>query len=450
MKFRKFGKALLMGALSVGAVLGVTSCVQSYTVGFLFVTGTATAGSGQGIISGFKIDHNSGNLVAINGMPVGSKGANPGRFVLADGSRFLYVLNRGTDPATNGPCIATTVNCNGANISQFAVGGTGILSFQAEYFSQGLNPFRIIVDGQQNYIYVLDAVAPSSSSCSLALGAGVTSCGDITAFKIDSATGRLTLLVNAQVTASTGTPLAYFPVPANPIDFDMTGTNVFTLSGTPASGDVVFPYGFSGATGQLTISQNSVQPIGATQATAIVAATTGTIYVLDNEPITIPAGNSANFPPGVYLSQILPFTAASGGALEAQTGGAVPDDPNESNPTFLIAEAKSKFVYVVNQGNNTSGTVEQSGIVGYRIDPQSHQLIPMAQSPFSMGSGPQCLLEDPSDQYIYTANFNDSTVSGRRVDTNSGALVGLKTPSAAQQFKLEGPAAWCVKSGRTN
>ena len=62
MKFRKFGKALLISALSVGAVLGVTSCVQSYTVGFLFVTGTTTAGNAQGIISGFKIDHNTGNL----------------------------------------------------------------------------------------------------------------------------------------------------------------------------------------------------------------------------------------------------------------------------------------------------------------------------------------------------------------------------------------------------
>src|ERR1700676_3282369 len=105
MKFRKFGKALLMSALSAGVILGVSSCVQSYTVGFLFVTGNETAGSsGQGFITGFKIDHNTGNLIPINGLPVGSGGSNPGRFVLADGSRFIYVLNRGTDPATNGAC----------------------------------------------------------------------------------------------------------------------------------------------------------------------------------------------------------------------------------------------------------------------------------------------------------------------------------------------------------
>ena len=450
MRFRKFGKALLMGALSVGAVLGVTSCVQSYTVGFLFVTGNTTAGNGQGIVSGFKIDHNTGNLIPINTLPVGSGGANPGRAVLADASRFMYVLNRGTDPATNGPCTATTVNCNGANISQFAVGGTGVLSFQAVFYSQGSNPFRIIADSTGNYLFVLDAVAPSGTGCAAALGATVTSCGDITAFKIDPSTGRLTLLVNAQVSSATGTPLPYFPVPANPIDMTLAGSFMFTLAGTPASGDVVFPYAYSSSSGQLTISQNSSQPIGAKEATAIVSAS-GIIYVLDNEPLTIEAGNSGNFAAGTYLSQVLPFTSGTGGALQAQTGGAVPDDPNESNPIMMIAESsKSKWVYLANQGQNTSGTVAQSGVVGYVIDPTSKQLTPMANSPFSFGSGPQCLLEDPSNQFIYTANFNDSTVTGRALDVNSGALNNLKGKSSVQSFKLEGPAAWCLVSGRTS
>src|SRR5260370_5300279 len=103
MKLEKFGKALLLSALSVGAILGVTSCVKSYTVGFLYVTGNTTAGAtGQGIISGFKIDHNTGNLVAIHGLPVASGGANPGRAVLISGGRFPDLLNRGKDPATGG------------------------------------------------------------------------------------------------------------------------------------------------------------------------------------------------------------------------------------------------------------------------------------------------------------------------------------------------------------
>ena len=63
MKFTKFGKALLMSALSVAVVLGISSCVQSYTVGYLYVTGTITAQpGGNGIITGFDIDHNTGKL----------------------------------------------------------------------------------------------------------------------------------------------------------------------------------------------------------------------------------------------------------------------------------------------------------------------------------------------------------------------------------------------------
>ena len=54
MKFSKFGKALLMSALSTGIVLGISSCTQSYTVRFLYVTGNVTAQStNNGIISGF-------------------------------------------------------------------------------------------------------------------------------------------------------------------------------------------------------------------------------------------------------------------------------------------------------------------------------------------------------------------------------------------------------------
>ena len=88
---------------------------------------------------------------------------------------------------------------------------------------------------------MLDHDAPSNASCSLALGPAVTTCGDITAFKIDSVTGRLRLVVNAQVTSASGSPLPYFPVPADPIDFVLSTNYVFTLSGTPATGDIGLP-----------------------------------------------------------------------------------------------------------------------------------------------------------------------------------------------------------------
>ena len=51
------------------------------------------------------------------------------------------------------------------------------------------------------------------------------------------------------------------------------------------------------------------------------------IYVLDNEPITS-LGQHLPAPP----SQILPFTVGTNGALQAETGGVVPDDPTLANP----------------------------------------------------------------------------------------------------------------------
>ncbi len=451
MKFTKFGKALLMTTLSAAVVLSVTSCVESYTVGYLYVTGTVTAQpGGNGIISGFDIDHNTGKLNAVDGLPISSGGANPVRAVLVTGSRFLYVLNRGVsqNPAGSSVC-TTTYPCSGGNITQFVVGGNGILTPQETFYTQGINPFRLIGDASGNYLYVLDHDAPDSNAytgvnatvntCTEALGTSTTSCGDVTAFQVNQTTGRLSLLVNAQVTAANGAALPYFPIPANPIDFSLSSGYVLTLAGSPSTGDSVFPYTYSSATGQLTINQNTAQPIAIGQGTAIVNGA-GFVYVLDNEGTDV-SGSGAT-------SQILPFTVGSGGSLAAQTGGVVADDPTLANPIYLLVESKGKFLYVANQGNNAQGTNPTSGLAGYVIDPTTHQLSFIAGEPFGAGSGPQCLVEDPSDQFVYSADLYDSAVSGRVVDPNSGVLNNLRVGNGT--FALQGPATWCVIDGRTD
>jgi len=462
MKFTKFGKALLMSALSAGVVLSFTSCVRSYTVGFLYVTGTVTAQSGNnGIVSGFKIDHNTGRLAPINGMPVASGGANPVRAVLLTGSRFLYVLNRGVNSEGNADC-TTSDPCQNANITQFSVGGNGILTQQETFFTQGMNPFRMIADPSGGFLYVLDHDAPTNTApaagdgCSLALGANVTRCGDISAFTINQTTGRLSAVLNDQVTSAncpssqTSCPLPYFPVPANPVDFVENGGYFITMSAAnqPSSypytgGSSVFPYTLNSGNGQLTINQNSSQSLGIGEGTAIVAGS-GVLYVLDNEPITINFGGTTT----TSESQILPYSVGTNGALQAEAGGIVPDDPTLANPIFLLVESKGKFIYVLNQGNNEQGANAQSGIAGYFLTTTpAYQLSYIAGEPFGTGGGPQCLVEDPSDQFVYSADFNDSSISGRVVDPNSGVLNNLRV---ANTYALQGPATWCLIDGRTS
>src|SRR5580658_878116 len=137
MKFTKFGKALLMSALSGAVILSVSSCVESYSVGYLYVTGTVTSQSGgNGIITGFHIDHNTGKLAPIDGLPISSGGANPVRAVLITGSKFLYVLNRGVNSSGGSDC-TTADPCQNSNITEFAVGGNGILTAEETFYTQG-------------------------------------------------------------------------------------------------------------------------------------------------------------------------------------------------------------------------------------------------------------------------------------------------------------------------
>jgi len=458
MKLTKFGKALLLSALSAGVVVSITSCVQSYSVGYLFVTGTSTSQSnGSGIVSGFKINHNTGQLTAVNGLPVASGGANPVRAVLAQAGRFLYVLNRGTT-ASGGTDCTTADPCVNSNITQFAVGGNGILTPQETFYTQGVNPFRLIADSAGNFLYVLDHDSPNSPNnpyCAAALGNDVhgnpiTACGDITAYGINPTTGRLSLVTDAQATAALNNSiqLPYFPVPANPVDFAQISTSILVLNGTASTdfpysgGTTVFPYTYTGATGQLTLSQNSSQSFSNfNKGTAIVAA--GNVYLLDNEP---PAGTN----PTGATSQILPFTIGSGGALNPLTGGPVPDDATLTNPVEVLIESKGSWVYVANYGSNNTGQAgQESGIAGYVVDKTTHQLSPIAGEPFGTGSGPVCIVEDPSNQYVFTANFNDSTVTGRVIDQNAGVLNTMRAVGSGT-FSLTGPPSWCLISGRTD
>jgi 6-phosphogluconolactonase len=438
MKFRKFGKTVLTAALSSAIVFSLSSCVRSFTVGYLYVTGTVTATpSGNGIISGFKIDNNTGKLSALHGLPLSSGGANPVRAVLLTGGRFVYVLNRGANKEGTLACTATDP-CLNSNITQFVVGGNGILTFQQTFTTQGSNPFRLLSDSSGKYLFALDHDAPAGTYCGTVV-TGSTSCGDVTVFAIDATTGRLSLVTNAQLTASTGSQVPYFPIPANPVDFTMASGYLMTLSGAAGTAQTVYPYSYNSSNGQLTVSQSTPQVItngsGGTmgQGTAIVFAGSK-IYLLDNEALS---GSPA---------QILPFTIGTNGALQAATGGAVADDPTEANPIYLIVESKGKFLYVANQQGASSST--GAGIAGYSISPQNGELSQDPGSPWGTGAEPQCLLEDPSNQFIYTANAGDSTITGRKLDPNSGSLTTFTGSNGT--FALTGPATWCVATGRTN
>ena len=87
----------------------------------------------------------------------------------------------------------------GGGITEFAIGGQGVLTFQQCFQSQGSTPVWATHDSTGNFLYVLDQVAPVRS---LPADPGMTptSCfGDITVFSVDPDTGRLSLVLNQQI-----------------------------------------------------------------------------------------------------------------------------------------------------------------------------------------------------------------------------------------------------------
>jgi 6-phosphogluconolactonase (cycloisomerase 2 family) len=224
-----------------------------------------------------------------------------------------------------------------------------------------------------------------------------------------------------------------------------TVTAVDTVTGAYTGGSTVFPYTYNASNGQLTVNQNSAQPLNIAQGTALVTGSSY-VFVLDNEAPAAPNSTGAT-------SQILTYTIGSGGALQAASNGVIADDPNQSNPTWLAVESKGKWFYVANQGNNATGRgTAESGLAGYVMN-SPFQPTEMSGTPigFGAGAGPQCLVEDPSDQFFYTANFYSSTVTGQAIDENAGTLTPLSQASKVPaSYALTGQPTWCLVDGRTS
>ena len=440
MKFSNVGRIALALAASLALIVGTQSCSYNYTEAYIIVTG-----SQYNQVASYKEDNDTGGLEPSAGGLVASGGSNPIRAILLNGGRYVYVLNEGTPTVDSSGNISWT----GANISLFSIGGDGSLSFQLSYPSQGLGSRRLALSVSGAYLYVLDQYQPGSTPnqtpasptksgsypCYDSTNNVYRPAGDITVFSVDASTGRLFLVQNQQQQNSLGTPLSYFPIGCGAIDMYMGSGFLYTAEASdPATGytQVVYAYAASASTGQLTQVPTPAQPIvGATDITVINgSASKGYVYVLDSG-----------------TNNIFVFTPGSNGLLTAISIPSTPNDSETGGMTSLTTDSSSKYLYITNTqalGINQP----QSQLSIFTITPGSGVLEPLATSPtYPTGATPVCVFEDPSKQYIYTADGGSSQVTGAAFDPNTGTLTKLPR---GYQFSVVGTPTWCLYSSNTD
>ena len=385
MKFSLFGRFAMAVFASAVLGLGMTGCGGG-TIAFMWVLGQQ-----YNQIAGFKVDNYTGNLTQIPHQPFSSGGATPVTLVVKPGGRYLYVLNQGTGgglQTVNG--VTSVVKGTSSNISLFSVGGDGVLTFQQSYQSQGAVPQWLQFDSTGGYLYVLDKYSPSGNGN-----------GSITVFASDGTTGRLTLVTNTQSIPSGGTALTYFEVGASPFQMKSAGSCLFTVNSADQS---ITPYAF-GSAGQLT-----------TVTTGKIFTSVGSISSINGNASYMILTDTAN-------NQIFAYNIGTGCALNAISGGGIVKNfAGTSNPVWSLISNSGKYLYVLNQSTTTTtSNTPYSSVSAFVFS--SGQLTPISGAPYRSGAGPVCMVEDPTNQYLFTSDRNAGTLTGLPVSRRYGRAV---------------------------
>ncbi|HEX4154254.1 MAG TPA: beta-propeller fold lactonase family protein [Acidobacteriaceae bacterium] len=401
MKLSWFGRLALALFASLALGLGMTACGGG-TIAYIWVLGQQ-----YNQIAAFKVDDYTGNLTQAPHQPFTSGGSNPVMLVVKTGGRYLYVLNQGTYDSATG-------NWDGAGIVEFSVGGDGSLTYEQTYQSVGSDSQWMQLDNSSSFLYILDKYSPSGDGN-----------GSITAFSIDATTGRLFLLDNETSIPPGQKAINYWEVGGSPFMMKQEGGCLYTVN---SADQTITPYSVSG-NGQLSPETTGTITTPAKTITSINGS--------GNNIILTDAGNN----------QIIPYTSGGSCQLSQLAGGIIDNINGASDPTYslITTGGTNTYLYILNQQTTSiDQTAPFSSISAFLLDP-THGLSPLNGTQiFPTGAGPVCMVEDPTNKYIYTSDHNAGTVTGKIFDPSTGQLSDLPRGST---FTAVGQAACMAISG---
>ncbi len=391
MKLTRIGRGLLAAVASVGLGFSITSCSPSQTIDYLFVTSnSASAGSnGNGQVTAYHVDSDSGAISQVAGTPISSQGLNPVSEVASPNGQHLYVANHGSN-----------------NVAEFTIGTNGQLSVGHTYSTPGTEPVSVAINGAGTLLFVLDYYGPGFSD--VTPGPGI-----LVVYPIN-ADGSL-----GSPVASGGQPystLQCFPgavaVSANGNYAYVSNTNSVVVTTAPPSTPTP-PATPASCPTQGTISGFTVSSSG------VLAAVPGSPFSAGTTPtgIAIDLTNRFVYTTDSVQNQIIVFTIIGGGALQPLTNG-----PFSTGifPVGITIDPRDQYIYVTNFNDKT--------ITGYTISQATGQPSALASSAFGTGSpGPTCIVVDPAfGRFVYTSLSQFNAVAAARLDPSTGELTGVQ------------------------
>ena len=320
MKFSKLSQLFLVSTIGLGLAIYLTAC-NIVTIDYVFVAASASSTAGSdGQIYTYAADAETGALRT--GPPVvSSGGSGPVAMAVTSDYGNLYVANQGNN-----------------SVVHFAVASNGVLT-KKDSITTAAVPMSLAVNQAGTYLYVT------------------------------------------------------------------TGSTSATLTEYPLS---------SGTIGAAAAQQTLTVP-GYTGDTIIATAVT---VLPNNSAVYVAAYDQSAYDPGGTVTSnanpgwLFSFAVGSGGALTAASGS-----PYLSGvkPSALACDPTNRFVYVTDFASNE--------LIGYAVQ-TSGVLDFLVNGPFKTGNEPSSVAIDPRGLFIYVSDALDSSISGYNISLPTG------TPSA--------------------
>ena len=379
MKFSKVSQLVLVSALGLAVAFLLSGCLL-VSIDYIYVADSAgTAAGSAGQIQVFAADAASGALRLID-KTISSGGSTPVALATTGDHANLYAANQSNN-----------------SLVHFTIADDGSLT-QKDTVTVPFTPMAITVNTAGSFIYVVGNVAP--------FVAGGPNPGHIAVYPLSSGTIG-SLATNVSLT-----------VPGNANDTLIpTGVNVL------ANGNNLYVSAWDQSAynpgNTITSSANPGWVYGFTVASSgALTATSGSPYQAGIKPTAIASDPTNRF---VYATDyasndIVGYTIQSSGTLNFLVNGPF---KTGNQPTAAVVDPRGLYIYVANSLSNTVSAYA----IALATGTPSTVAAPTGAGSSVTDTQPVSILVDPAlGRYVYTANFQGNSISGFKLDPNTGTL----------------------------